>query len=324
MHAQPNGIWLKAAAAGSLWASVEIVIGSFLHNLRVPMAGTILAVMGISLMIGFQYQWKERGLVWRAGVICALMKSLSPSAVILGPMIGIMTEAFILEAMIRLLGRNPVGFLAGSVMAVFSALLHKVATLLVLYGFDLVTILKNMYLYAETQLGFRGPPAPVLLVYLALVYVALGLASGIMGIRAGRILDDQPRAALPGMNFRQGKEMEVLDSQRFYPALLVLHVLILVVVLFLLNDRPVYAALVLAIPYAGFVIFRYSHVLRRLLRPLLWIQLLVILAIAILFWNGLSAGSVWDPEGLMVGLKMVMRALILVLAFSAISTELKN
>jgi len=29
-------IWLKAAMLGSLWASVEIILGSFLHNLHIP------------------------------------------------------------------------------------------------------------------------------------------------------------------------------------------------------------------------------------------------------------------------------------------------
>jgi hypothetical protein len=33
-------VWLKAAVLGGLWASVEIIIGSFFHNLRLPFAGT--------------------------------------------------------------------------------------------------------------------------------------------------------------------------------------------------------------------------------------------------------------------------------------------
>ena len=75
-------IWLKAAVLGGLWASIEIIIGSFFHNLRLPFAGTILAANATILMVAFYQMWPEKGLIWRAGLIAALMKSISPSAII--------------------------------------------------------------------------------------------------------------------------------------------------------------------------------------------------------------------------------------------------
>ena len=62
-------IWLKASVVGSLWASVEIIAGSFFHNLRIPMAGTILAMISVMIMVAFHQIWKEKGLFWRAGLI---------------------------------------------------------------------------------------------------------------------------------------------------------------------------------------------------------------------------------------------------------------
>ena len=78
---QIKDIWLKAAVVGSLWGSVEIIVGSFFHNIRMPMSGTILAVLGISLLVAFGQIWKDKGLFWRAGLIAAMMKSGSPSAI---------------------------------------------------------------------------------------------------------------------------------------------------------------------------------------------------------------------------------------------------
>jgi hypothetical protein len=36
-----NSIWLKASVVGSIWASIEIILGSFLHNLRFLEGGGI-------------------------------------------------------------------------------------------------------------------------------------------------------------------------------------------------------------------------------------------------------------------------------------------
>ncbi|MBE0652894.1 MAG: hypothetical protein IH594_03805, partial [Bacteroidales bacterium] len=98
--------WLRAAVLGSLWASFEIIVGSLLHNLRIPFAGTFLTLFSVILLVAFSRIWPQRGVLLRAGVLCAMMKSISPSAVILGPMIGILTEAFILEITFIALGRN--------------------------------------------------------------------------------------------------------------------------------------------------------------------------------------------------------------------------
>ena len=92
-----KNIWLKASVLGCLWASSEIVIGSFLHNLRVPFCGNILTGIGIIIMVSIGQLWTERGLFWRAGLVCALMKSISPSAVIFGPMLAIFCEALLME-----------------------------------------------------------------------------------------------------------------------------------------------------------------------------------------------------------------------------------
>jgi hypothetical protein len=84
--------WIKASIIGTLWAASEIVLGSFLHNLKVPFSGNVLTAIGLVILISVSYIWTEKGLFWRAGLICAIMKTMSPSAVIFGPMIAIMSE----------------------------------------------------------------------------------------------------------------------------------------------------------------------------------------------------------------------------------------
>ena len=47
IHKPLNPIWLKAAVVGSIWASIEIILGSFLHNLKIPLSGTILSFIAM-------------------------------------------------------------------------------------------------------------------------------------------------------------------------------------------------------------------------------------------------------------------------------------
>jgi hypothetical protein len=111
-------VWSRAAVYGSLWAASEIVVGSFLHNLRIPFAGSLLAAFGVLVMTAGHRACPERGLIWRSALICALMKSISPSAVILGPMIGIAMEGALLEACVRLSGGRAAGYVVGGALAV--------------------------------------------------------------------------------------------------------------------------------------------------------------------------------------------------------------
>src|SRR5512135_2803298 len=119
--------WIKSSIIGTIWAASEIVLGSFLHNLRIPFSGNILTAIGIIIMISISYTWTEKGLFWRAGLICAIMKTMSPSAVIFGPMIAIFTEAFLLEISVRLLGRTMAGYIIGAMAAMSWNLFQKIA-----------------------------------------------------------------------------------------------------------------------------------------------------------------------------------------------------
>jgi len=52
-----DDIWLKSAVAGSLWACVEIVLGSFLHNLHLPFAGSFLTAVALVFLVALIQIW---------------------------------------------------------------------------------------------------------------------------------------------------------------------------------------------------------------------------------------------------------------------------
>ena len=56
--------WIKASIVGTIWAASEIVLGSFLHNLKIPFSSNVLTGIGIIILISVSYIWTEKGLFW--------------------------------------------------------------------------------------------------------------------------------------------------------------------------------------------------------------------------------------------------------------------
>lgn len=316
--------WMKAAVVGSLWASVEIILGSWLHNLRIPFAGSALSFFTVYLVISFFQVWKTNGLIWRAGLICALMKSISPSAIILGPMIGILSQAFVLELSIRLLGKNLFAYTVGGALAVFSALVQKAFTLLVLYGWDFISLLEDMYTFSLHSIGLESARPLSALIFISIAYLSAGSLAGWFGFKAGNAYIMQKehaasftREAVPGQSnlfTHTTKSRSVL--------ILFAYVLMLISGMLIINTLPLFYSLIIIPAFVLLAYKMYPNNLKYLKKPGMWLQFGFIILLSAMFKNGME--QLLNPEGFYVGLKMVVRALLLLSGFAAISAELKN
>jgi signal transduction histidine kinase len=320
-----SSIWLKAAVAGGLWASVEIIVGSFLHNIRIPFAGGVLASFGVILMIAFYRMWPEKGLLWRAGVVCALMKSISPSAIILGPMIGIVSEAILLDLIIRLLGRSLPAIMIAGGLAVTAAFAQKILNILVIYGMSLVKVYLNLIDYAARQIGFTHANPWVLILILAGIYFVMGLASAVAGYLIGRrSVELQLPELSPQINpgrtlFREN------ERQSYSTYLLFLNLLSIPGGIIFLNNAPIYISIPVCSGYIIFCLVYYPILLRRLRNPLLWVQLVIIIVLSGLFWKSdQKLNGLFDLASLQAGVEMSFRALLVISGFTGISSELRS
>ncbi|MCX6320442.1 MAG: hypothetical protein NTX93_01360 [Bacteroidia bacterium] len=322
-----NSIWLKASVVGSIWASIEIILGSFLHNLKIPFSGMILSFISVYILIAFLQVWKENGLIWRAGIICALMKSVSPSALILGPMIGIFTEAILIELFIFVFGKNLIGYLVGGAFAVLATLLHKLVNLLILYGFDFIKILSDLYLFAVKQIDLEQLNPTSLIIFITIIYIITGMTGAIAGYVTGlkylktkNLSDDQSEIILHSKN----QLFDQTTKQSYSLIYLLINLFSIVAILFLMNSNFVIVTTISSFIYIGFCILNYKNSLRRLKKISFWISFIVITFAAAFLWNGFSHGAFFSLDGLIIGLKMNARAIILVIGFASISVELKN
>lgn len=321
-----NEKWIKASILGTIWASSEIVLGSFLHNLRIPFSGNILTAIALIILISASYKWPENGLFWRAGVICALLKTMSPSAVIFGPMIAIFTESVLLELSVRFLGRTFPGYILGAVLAMSWNLFQKIFNFIIFYGHNIIEVYKNLMQYAEKQLylKFNAVWAPIVL--LLVLYALYGAISAIIGIRTGKKIVNNPTAnnhfTVPSkLNFASEKKQ---NGFNYSISWLILNIFLIAGSLLLIGriNFAVWALLIFTI--ALIWALRYKRALRQIARPRLWIFFVLITMLTAFVFSRLQSESTSTLSAILIGVEMNLRAIVLIMGFTVLGTELYN
>jgi nucleoside-triphosphatase THEP1 len=303
-------LWRKAAVLGSLWAASEIVFGSFLHNARVPLTGNILTGIGIAILVAGHRLWPHRGLFWRAGLICAAMKSVSPSAIILAPMVAISAEGFLMEAGVLLGGANPAGYLLAGGLAMSWPLAHKLGGALLFYGPETWTLyIKGLEAArAWLDLPAGSPWTPLLVLWAA--HLLGGFSASVIGLLVGNGGDAAP--GIPGRAVESPRRKEAPQGEPSVAAL-ALHLACVAAAMSLGGRIHVGIFAATSALYVGLCVRGWPRAARLLGRLSLWSGLLLAAVVA-----GLLLGR-WQA-----GAQMGLRALVLTLGFSCIGSELSN
>jgi len=319
-----NEKWLKASIIGTVWASSEIVLGSFLHNLKVPFSGSILTAIGIVLLISSSYVWIDKGIFWRSGMICALMKTMSPSAVIFGPMIAIFTEGVLLEISVRAFGRNYIGFIIGAILASSWTFAQKILNFLIFYGFNIVELYKSLMLFTQKQLNLNFNTLWVPILLLLAVYVLAGIVAAVLGIRTGKSLASHPVKYTPAHYQNQMQPQDFAQRLPFnYSILWLIFDLVCILVSLLLLSLTSWYIWGVAISLIVMVwVMKYKRALKQLMRPKFWIFFGVITMLTALVFTQFQGKALIDA--ILIGVEMNFRASVLILGFSVLGTELYN
>lgn len=315
-----NETWIKASIVATVWAASEIVLGSFLHNLRIPFSGNILTGIGLMVLISVSHRWTEKGLIWRAGLLTAMMKTLSPSAVIFGPMLAIMAEAVLLELAVRLLGRSLAGYLVGGMLAMSWNLVQKLANLLLFYGYNIVTLYENLIQMARTQSGIQSDITWLPVLLLLGVNMILGASAAVAGMRTGRSLQQQAKTNPPDISSKARVHVPQKKQADFNYSLIWLSAdaLLLLTALYLLHrsDGLIWSSFVVLLITVWAV--RYRRALRQLTKPKFWISFILITMLTA--WVFSSNGNIMTA--LLIGLQMNCRAAVIILGLAVLGTEL--
>jgi hypothetical protein len=184
--------WGHAATFGALWGAVEMTAGSFLHALRVPFSGVVLAAVGAALLVTLRTLLSARGLVLAAGIVCAGVKLLSPAGPVLGPMLAILVESALVELALAPVGVNPVSSVVAGALATLWTVVQKLIAQTLLFGMPVLALYRGILLQAERVLHLPASggawAAGAFLGLVAAIGAGFGIAGALVGATASRQL----------------------------------------------------------------------------------------------------------------------------------------
>jgi hypothetical protein len=169
------------AIFGTVWGALEMSLGSLLHVLNVPQTGTIMAAVGIVILLTGHTFVPRRGAVLMIGLTAAFVKMLSLGGIVINPMLAIVMEAALTEAGLRL-GRGGRGaFLLAGVMGSLWNFVHPFITQGLLAGWGVMRVYRWLVHGGARLFGLPAGYGWLIFGLLLGLKVIAGLAAGHTG-----------------------------------------------------------------------------------------------------------------------------------------------
>ncbi|RLC85743.1 MAG: hypothetical protein DRJ03_10800, partial [Chloroflexi bacterium] len=167
---------------GALWGAVEIVLGSYLHLILPPQAdtfliGVLLGGIGVAVALTGRHFASNRGSVFFISVVTALLKLLSPGGIKIGPLVAILAEGVLMEAVLWVASTRWT-FLLGGALAIAWNLPHKFIMMRLLFGKGFTQVFTKMVQDGSQTLGLDVSAAWLILAVLLLIRLSVGAISG--------------------------------------------------------------------------------------------------------------------------------------------------
>jgi hypothetical protein len=170
------------AVFGTLWGISEITLGSVLKSLNVPFSGAVLGAIGLTIALVGRVFVPKKGSTLFVGVIAMLLKLFSLGGVIIGPMVGIFSEALVAEIVLSLSGKpRRFNFLLAGALGVTWTLAQPFMTGPLLFGRSLFVVWLDLLDTGSRLLGLSGSTVLWIVVGLLAIYLFIGGVAGWLG-----------------------------------------------------------------------------------------------------------------------------------------------
>ena len=219
-NAQLDTFWMYVSVFGTLWGGIELTLGTFLHVLHVPKTGLVMGVVTLILILAQRYLYPVRGATLCTGIVAACIKCLSPGGIIVGPVVGILSEALIVELCLIVAPRSRISAIVAATLALTWSQAQSLFKTWLYYGGDFVEglvklVTKFFSVPWSATVGWILVGA--LLALLALLGTVIGLLGHGLGRRVERALAEERRARDTG-DHGSAPDAEVV-VQREVPAM---------------------------------------------------------------------------------------------------------
>ncbi|HLE60413.1 MAG TPA: hypothetical protein VI700_02655 [Thermoanaerobaculaceae bacterium] len=176
--------WTHAALFGSLWGAAEASLGTVLKAAHVPLAGLVMASVGVLCLLTVRRLQPTVGISLVTGVVAAFLKVFSLGGLVLGPAAGIVAEAALVELAMTATASSPIGAVVGGALALAEAPLQMAFTAVVISGPEATAALGKAAVALAAGLAV---PAASPLAVLAGVVAASALVGAAVGGLSWRV-----------------------------------------------------------------------------------------------------------------------------------------
>ncbi|MBN1948007.1 MAG: hypothetical protein JW797_20230 [Bradymonadales bacterium] len=145
--------WSLVASFGTLWGAFEVTLGSFLHALRIPLVGVLLASIGASLLVAQRQICPRFGISLATAVIAALLKGFSPAGAIVGPMVAILMSGLLAELVLTIRPHTWFTAWLSGLLAVAWSIFQPLLTHTILYGVQVLSLYQQILIRLSRSLG---------------------------------------------------------------------------------------------------------------------------------------------------------------------------
>lgn len=180
---------VNIAVFGCIWGLSEMSFGTVLKSLNIPLSGMVLSCIGLLVVMVGRLFVPHRGATLFMGVIAMLLKLFSLGGVVIGPMVGIISEALVAELILSISARPERWvFLLAGMLGTLSTVIQPFVTGPVLFGRTLFVVWLDLIDRSSRVLGL-DPKAiwAVLLIYVG-VHLIAGILAGWVAWDLGRQL----------------------------------------------------------------------------------------------------------------------------------------
>lgn len=178
------------AVFGTLWGVSEITLGSVLKSLNIPISGILLAAIGLIIALVGRVFVPRKGSTLFVGVIAMLLKLFSLGGVIIGPMVGIITEAIVAEIILSAFGKpGRLSLMLAGAGGVLWVLVQPFITNPLLFGRTLLDVWFDLLRRGSQLIGVDQSAVVGILLLMVVIHLLIGGLAGFISWELGHQLE---------------------------------------------------------------------------------------------------------------------------------------